>query len=95
MLCICLVLALSVRGPQHLLTPRGSARPAATPLSPARGRCYLVPGDDGLRLPLGTAGELHVGAHLHRPVTRNAGKHRGDCKARGSQLTTVEIPRRS
>lgn len=52
--------------------------------------CYLVPGDGGLRLPLGAAWELHVAAHLHRHVARNAGEHRGDWKAKDTQLTKVE-----
>lgn len=43
---------------------------------------YLVPGDGWLWFPLGATRQLHVGAHLYSHVTGNAGKYRGDCKAR-------------
>lgn len=59
---------------------------AATP-GPGRPRWYLVPGDGGLGLALGAAGQLHAGAHFHGHVTRDAGEDRRDCKARDTQLT--------
>lgn len=42
---------------------------------------YLVPSDGRLRLPLGAAWQLHVGARLHCHVAGNADEHRGDWKA--------------
>lgn len=48
---------------------------------PGRWPTYLVPGDGWLGLALGAAWELHIGAHLHRCVAGNAGKHWGDWKA--------------